>query len=131
MAAPYIFYFLGLLMPPRPFKCCSNPACPNRTQNRGRCDECEKQRHRDYQKTRTDGNEFYRSKPWRVLRAEQLREFPLCAMCQELGRVVAATVADHVHPRRERPDLALEKSNLRSLCVSHHNSTTAKSRRQR
>ena len=35
--------------------------------------------------------------------------------------VVEAAVVDHIIPRRDRPDLALDPSNLRALCHDCHN----------
>jgi 5-methylcytosine-specific restriction protein A len=37
---------------------------------------------------------------WRRLARHQLREHPLCAACMKIGRVTAATIADHDPPHR-------------------------------
>lgn len=62
---------------------------------------------------------------WQRLRLQVLAEEPLCRFCAEQGKVTAATEVDHIVPIRLRPDLRLERSNLRSLCKPHHDALTA------
>ena len=57
---------------------------------------------------------FYGSARWRSLRDRFRRTHPLCR-CGRPGKIV-----DHVKPRSERPDLALEWSNLETLCAQCH-----------
>lgn len=64
---------------------------------------------------------FYSSKPWLLLRAWKLRLFPCCEDCEREGRVELAAHVHHKEPRKARPDLALDPSNLESLCVACHN----------
>lgn len=112
-------------LPVKQPKACANPWCGKTTLKR-LCDSCQRLEHREFQKRRTDGNEFYRSKAWRIVRREALQQNRWCVECQENGRFTLAQVVDHKIPRRERPDLALEQSNLSCLCTRHHNSKTAK-----
>lgn len=58
---------------------------------------------------------------WQRRRAAQLREHPLCAICEKLGRVTAATVADHVVPHRG-DEASFWEGALQSLCTSCHSS---------
>lgn len=44
-------------------------------------------------------------------------------MCKAQGKVVAATVVDHVKQHRGDPRLLFDADNLQSLCEHHHNST--------
>lgn len=37
---------------------------------------------------------------WQAERLVFLRENPLCAMCQQMGRIEPATVVDHIVPHR-------------------------------
>lgn len=54
---------------------------------------------------------FYKSKEWRELRAEVLRENHYeCQRCLERGRYTQATMVHHVQEVRKRPDLALSKT---------------------
>ena len=48
---------------------------------------------------------------WRRARAAYLAHHPLCAACQALGRVVPATVVDHVVPHRGDPVLFWNRAN--------------------
>lgn len=69
---------------------------------------------------------FYARKAWRNLRFSFLMEHPLCVRCKEEGNLVTATVVDHIIPRKDRPDLELEWSNLQALCESCHNSKSGR-----
>lgn len=56
---------------------------------------------------------------WRKRRDQQLRLHPLCDHCMKVfGRVVQATVADHITPHRGDP--VLFKGPLQSLCKPCH-----------
>ena len=59
-------------------------------------------------------------KAWRVLRARVLIGEPLCRMCKEQGRIVAATDVDHINndPTDNRPEA------LQSLCKPCHSRKT-------
>ena len=62
-------------------------------------------------------DEFFGSKVWRTLRMTVLIEQG--ARCQCCGRTAKDGVrmnVDHIKPRRQFPELALEKSNLQVLC---------------
>lgn len=63
---------------------------------------------------------LYNTKRWYRLRHHQLRAHPLCAMCAKLGKVTAATVADHVRPHRGDEALFFDEGNLQSLCKPCH-----------
>lgn len=58
---------------------------------------------------------------WQRRRAAQLRKHPACKFCQDFeGRLVPATVADHITPHRGDP--VLFAGPLQSLCATCHNS---------
>lgn len=79
---------------------------------------------------------IYGSK-WDRERLIFLRAHPLCVMCQEQGRVTAATVVDHIIPHKLKEALrsgdsqAIAKAqklfwsrkNWQGLCKPHHDST--------
>lgn len=69
---------------------------------------------------------LYNSKAWKSLRLSQLRREPLCRMCGESDKVVAATVVDHIKRHKGNHALFHDSENLQSLCVSHHNSSKKK-----
>ncbi|MBB4859452.1 5-methylcytosine-specific restriction endonuclease McrA [Novosphingobium chloroacetimidivorans] len=61
---------------------------------------------------------LYNCKAWRTRRAALLRAEPLCRYCARLGRVTAATVADHIIPHRGDPELFA--GDLQPLCSPCH-----------
>jgi 5-methylcytosine-specific restriction endonuclease McrA len=63
---------------------------------------------------------IYDTAAWKRARASYLRKHPLCRMHGERGRVVAATVVDHVVPVKDRPDLAWSSDNWQPLCRDCH-----------
>ncbi len=64
---------------------------------------------------------LYATARWRRIRADQLREQPLCCMCRAEQMAVAATVCDHVTPHRGDVH-AFWAGPFQSLCASHHSS---------
>jgi 5-methylcytosine-specific restriction protein A len=65
---------------------------------------------------------WYRTQRWRKRARAQLRGHPLCAFCLQLGKVVPATVADHIEPHRGNEQL-FWSGELQSLCTAHHSGT--------
>ena len=74
-----------------------------------------------------ESDPFYHSGPWKAARKERLRiDNGMCCDCMERFYAYGekprhATMVHHVISRKERPDLELEISNLRSLCDICHN----------
>jgi len=64
---------------------------------------------------------FYKNKHWKHLRAEVLSDQRgECKMCKDKGLFEPATMVHHIKYVRERPELALTKSNLMALCSNCH-----------
>jgi 5-methylcytosine-specific restriction protein A len=63
---------------------------------------------------------LYKSKAWHRLRWHQLQAEPLCWMCRQVGRTVAATIVDHKTPHRGDLTLFHDPANLASLCKACH-----------
>ena len=78
---------------------------------RSRCDSCRSNQER------IDGAQ------WRKLRAVVLREEPICAV-PGCGR--PSTEVDHILPLKFRPELALDRANLRGICKPHNASKGAR-----
>jgi len=66
---------------------------------------------------------------WQRVRADHLRQEPLCRFCAQDGRVTPAEVVDHIEEIARRPDLRLNHGNLRSLCKECHDRRTGQARR--
>ena len=65
---------------------------------------------------------FYKSKCWQMKREHILRRDKyLCQNCKRYGRRTEAVTVHHIEHLEDRPDLALEDSNLVSLCNACHN----------
>jgi 5-methylcytosine-specific restriction endonuclease McrA len=72
---------------------------------------------------------FYTGRLWRRCRQLALhRDKYMCQDCKAKGKVVPATEVHHVIPLEDRPDLALELSNLRCLCHDCHEKTKHKAK---
>lgn len=69
---------------------------------------------------------LYNRKEWHRLRTAQLRDEPLCRMCQSAGQVGAASVVDHITPHKGDEELFFDRGNLQSLCKTHHDSAKQK-----
>lgn len=65
---------------------------------------------------------LYGTARWQATRAQQLAQSPLCALCDELNRITAATVCDHVdgHPADETEE-QFWSGPFQSLCTECHN----------
>lgn len=112
---------------PRP---CRHIGCRALVRGRdGFCDAHRKESFRVQKQAVTidykERNRFYQRKAWKDLRAWRLSVEPLCRSCAKLGRVVEATVVDHVIPFDLPTDpLALDPDNTQSLCSPCHSSKT-------
>lgn len=60
---------------------------------------------------------------WQQARARYLGKHPLCCMCEEEGKVTAATVVDHIKPHKGNDALMWDETNWQPLCDHHHSST--------
>ena len=61
---------------------------------------------------------FYSTKEWRTLRYEVLlRDYARCQCCGASKDAGFRMNVDHIIPRHIRPDLAMEISNLQTLCA--------------
>lgn len=77
----------------------------------------------DYKKSEP----FYHTKEWKKVRQVALmRDGGMCQACMDRMRAGygvkprRATMVHHIIPYKERPDLALNMDNLRSLCYRCH-----------
>ena len=63
---------------------------------------------------------------WRKERLAYLYRNPLCKQCEADGRVVPATVVDHITPHRGNMTLFWDMDNWQPLCKECHDRKTAK-----
>lgn len=67
-------------------------------------------------------SKLYYTSRWKIVRNRQLREFPLCKMCEKIGKITPAIIVDHIIPHKGNSELFWKKSNLQSLCKLCHDS---------
>lgn len=67
---------------------------------------------------------FYRSPIWRRIRANQLKQEPLCRECNKKGLLTPGNEVDHIHPI-SRGGSMTDPDNLQTLCKSCHSRKTA------
>jgi 5-methylcytosine-specific restriction endonuclease McrA len=82
-----------------------------------RCPRCTKAAER----VRGNAAERGYDADWRRVRAQHLAEHPWCSVA---GCGEPAVEVDHVISVRERPELRLDRGNLRSMCKPHHSART-------
>jgi 5-methylcytosine-specific restriction protein A len=72
--------------------------------------------------------DWYSLQSWRRRAKHQLQIKPLCALCEERGRITPATIADH-HPPHKGDYNAFVLGPLRSLCRDCHQGQWAADKR--
>jgi 5-methylcytosine-specific restriction enzyme A len=75
-------------------------------------------------KNKHERDSLYHTTQWQSLRVIQLSQFPLCAGCESRGKVVSATVVDHIFPWVQIGEEAFFRNIYQSLCVYCHNYKT-------
>ena len=106
-------------MPRKPKKPCGHPGCPALTENRY-CDEHVKL----YANERGSAAERGYDNRWRKARLRFLKVHPFCVICKAEGKLVKATVVDHIIPHRGDELLFWDESNWQPLCKRCHDRKT-------
>jgi 5-methylcytosine-specific restriction enzyme A len=81
----------------------------------------ERQRFYDATKRNKESKDFYHTAAWLKARAIKLNLNPLCELCFQEKRLVAATVVHHKIEIAVDPYLRLDTNNMQSLCSACHN----------
>ena len=109
-------------MPQKPRRPCRYPGCP------GFCEQGQVfwKDHMERSSDRLRGGADARGYDarWRKARALFLKRHPLCAFCQAEGKVVPATVVDHIIPHRGDQRLFWDQTNWEPLCKGCHDKKT-------
>jgi 5-methylcytosine-specific restriction enzyme A len=111
-------------MPSKPRHPCRQPGCPALT-NDTYCPAHAREHQRTYDAARGTAEARGYTARWRKRRRIFLAEHPLCEECRRAGKVVAASVVDHVVPHRGDLTLFWDEANWQALCERHHNQKTA------
>ncbi len=104
-------------MPRKPKRPCRHPGCPNLSDGIY-CEE-----HRGLYARESAAARGYDGK-WEKARKAFLRRNPLCAACMAEGKLIPATVVDHIVPHRGDKRLFWDESNWQPLCKKHHDRKT-------
>jgi len=67
----------------------------------------------------------YSSRRWKKVRELFIRRNPLCKACADSGKIVQASVVDHIVPISHGGN-GWNETNFQSLCKSCHDSKSAK-----
>lgn len=112
-------------MPFKPKRPCSYPGCPQLTDGRY-CEEHKKLTDRQYNLYQRDkvSQRFYQSDEWRQVKRQHLEKEPLCRECKKNGKLMRATMVDHIIPIKQGGP-PLDDGNLQSLCWSCHSRKSA------
>ncbi|MGG0756253.1 HNH endonuclease signature motif containing protein [Brevibacillus laterosporus] len=105
-------------------KFCRKQGCSKLTENRY-CDAHKSQTKLYNQERGTAAKRGYDAR-WRKARAGYLAGNPLCKKCLEKGKIIAATVVDHITPHKGDVVLFWDRNNWQGLCASCHSRKTAK-----
>lgn len=116
-------------MPTAAPKPCAHPRCSAVVERGQRfCTTHTKATRKVYERNRGNATDRGYDAAWRRARAAYLAEHPLCCVChaETPPRLTVATVVDHIVSIADAPHLRLDASNLRAMCVRHHNQRTGR-----
>ena len=100
-------------------KPCKHPGCPKLTAGMY-CEDHAKLHTAD----RASASVRVYDGRWKKARIRFLKAHPLCEECKKQGRLVKATVVDHIVPHRGDAKLFWDEGNWQSLCKSCHDHKT-------
>ena len=124
-------------MPYAPPTICQEPGCTAMTKRGRYCakhraeraktkEQRAKAKASEYDQQRGNASARGYDKRWQRARLAYLQENPLCAICKQKGITMAASVVDHIVPHRGDRGLFWDTENWQSLCITCHNSKTAR-----
>lgn len=106
-------------MPMKPKKPCKHPGCPLLTEDK----YCEFH-IRLYSNERPNARARGYDSRWRRASKLYLQFNPLCRRCEKEGKLIPATVVDHIQPHRGDQTLFWDESNWQPLCKKCHDRKT-------
>jgi len=84
------------------------------------------QRHEAPERARDDARKRGDTWRWQKARDTYLAQHPICVECERKGRIVAATVVDHIAPHRGDQTLFWDRDNWQARWASCHNAKSAR-----
>ncbi|CAJ3071167.1 HNH endonuclease [Burkholderia pseudomallei] len=116
-------------MPAHPLRPCRHPGCGALVRAKhGLCDAHLQTARRAVDDRRGNANERGYTHRWRKAREHYLRLHPLCECsdCRAAGRLMPASVVDHIVPHRGDAHLFWDQSNWQAMSKSCHDRKTAR-----
>jgi len=108
-------------------KMCNKQGCCQLIDHGNRyCEQHQQQEHQRYDQHRESAAKRGYDHKWRQARITYLKRNPLCVQCMKEGKVVAATVVDHIIAHKGNQRLFWDKSNWQPLCKLHHDQKTVR-----
>ena len=111
-------------MPQKPRRPCRYPGCP------GFCEQgqvyCKEHMALSSDRLRGGADARGYNAQWRKARTAFLNRHPLCVSCLADGKLVPATVVDHVTPHRGDMKLFWDVNNWQALCKDCHDRKTGR-----
>lgn len=109
-------------MPTKAPSACLHPGCPTLATTGSYCDAHRKAKWaaRNARPEIREDKRFYDSVQWKRIREAVLRKEPWCRQCRRLGKVIVASIVDHITPIRMGGNRTV-LSNLQPLCDECHN----------
>ena len=86
--------------------------------------ERERQRNAPISEFKREASRLYGTAAWQKMRLAQLQAEPLCRICSGAGRIVPATVVDHIRRHNNDVNRFFDAKNLQSLCKPCHDRKT-------
>ncbi|KWR80342.1 HNH endonuclease [Cupriavidus metallidurans] len=109
---------------PRP---CRRPGCPKHaTGASAYCAEHSELKRIEFESRRGSSAARGYGGKWQRERAAYLKANPVCVEHRSVGRVVLATVVDHIVPHKGDQRLFWSRSNWQPLCKACHDAKTAR-----
>jgi len=108
-------------LPNKPRKPCKYPGCSNITNNK----YCEAHKTEEAKERPSAYKRGYDYK-WRKASKIFLMINPFCTKCHSEGRIIRATVVDHIKPHRGDQELFWDEHNWQPLCKKCHDTKTFK-----
>ena len=104
---------------------CCYPGCPETAKGRYCEKHTKKEQKRQDEQRGTSSQRGYGAR-WRKARKQYLQENPLCKRCEQKGKLVPATVVDHILPHLGDQDKFWDMENWQPLCKPCHDMKTAR-----
>lgn len=113
-------------MPERMPRPCSTPGCRELT-TQGKCGQHKKEESKRYDSQRGTAHQRGYGGRWVKYRRWFLARRPICECkeCKESGRILPATVVDHIKPHKGNYELFWDPNNHQAMAKRCHDKKTA------